>query len=106
LPLPRRPSRFRRLRRRGAFWLAIGAAGAFAAGASAQTGTAPKTGAPATRGPAPAGPAAPPENPAGGPAEVGRPSATGRVPAPLPEDRFDPSERVPAGSSVSFPVDI
>jgi hypothetical protein len=94
-------------RRRAPAWLAIAAACALAAAAAAQTGSPPRTDAPEASAtePQPAGPegSAPDAPPAAG---ITRPAAPETERASGPAGRFDPSEHVPAGSSVSFPVDI
>ncbi len=95
-------------RRRAPAWLAIAGACALAAAAAAQTGSAPRADAPeasATEpqpggGPEGSAPDAPPT------AGTTRPAAPETERASGPAGHFDPSEHVPAGSSVSFPVDI
>ena len=90
-------------------WLAIAAACALTAAAAAQTGSTPRADTPEASATEPQPPAAGPEGsapeaPPG--AETTRPSQPETDRASGPAGRFDPSERVPAGSSVSFPVDI
>jgi hypothetical protein len=90
-------------------WLAIAAACALTAAAAAQTGSAPRADAPEASAtepqPPPAGPrGSAPVAPPG--AETTQPAKPETERANGPAGHFDPSERVPAGSSVSFPVDI
>ncbi len=96
-------------RRRTPAWLAIAAACALAAAADAQTGSVPRANAPEASATEPQPPLAGAEGSApDAPTTAGttRPAAPETERASDPTGHFEPSEHVPAGSSVSFPVDI
>ncbi len=103
----RRPPQALWTRRRTPAWLAIAAACALAAAAAAQTGSAPRANAPeasATEPPLAGAEGSAPDAPTT--AGTTRPAAPETERTSGPTGHFEPSEHVPAGSSVSFPVDI